>query len=331
VVTALRQQRLEGFTARRVQELFGVRRPTLNRWMRYFREIFPHSPTWQRLRGLVSSSVSDGNLLCSRSGLSQGARLGRAGAGALARLFEPKPPNPQSKGRATAGSSPQNMCVEGRGRVEYIEAPRGPGTVSRVEAARGPSEGAEEMDDQGVAQWERWGSFAIRSSEAAREPSEGGELSQALSELAQKRYRHPVDRSAGEVRVLDAREVVHRARNAPDPVRALGRRVRRDVVPAENSAPNCSPRSRRSTKRTPLDRQAHLRQPGGVRPDQARTRPLPVYQTVRKAMRARGWLRKRRPLREPTQVKCSPPSASPARGPKLRGFPLSRPLAWRFS
>jgi hypothetical protein len=54
VVTALRQQRLEGFTAQRVQDLFGIRRPTLNRWMRYFREIFPRSGSWQRVRGRVS-------------------------------------------------------------------------------------------------------------------------------------------------------------------------------------------------------------------------------------------------------------------------------------
>jgi hypothetical protein len=59
VVTALRQQRLEGFTAQRVEELFGVRRPTLSRWMRYFREIFPRSRSWQRVRGRVSPAIFD--------------------------------------------------------------------------------------------------------------------------------------------------------------------------------------------------------------------------------------------------------------------------------
>ena len=63
VVTALRQQRLTGFTAEKVKELFGIRRPTLARWMRYFREIFPHSAHWQKLRGLVSPSVGDGEEL----------------------------------------------------------------------------------------------------------------------------------------------------------------------------------------------------------------------------------------------------------------------------
>jgi hypothetical protein len=50
VVTALRQQRTEGFTVRKITERFDVTRSTLRRWLAYFREVFPHSPTWQRLR-----------------------------------------------------------------------------------------------------------------------------------------------------------------------------------------------------------------------------------------------------------------------------------------
>lgn len=50
VVTALRQQRSAGFTARRICALFGVTRPTLARWLVYFRHGFPQSRTWQQLR-----------------------------------------------------------------------------------------------------------------------------------------------------------------------------------------------------------------------------------------------------------------------------------------
>lgn len=62
VVVTLRQRRLEGFSARRVRERFGVTRSTLARWMAYFREEFPSSPWWQRLRGRVSGSVWDAAL-----------------------------------------------------------------------------------------------------------------------------------------------------------------------------------------------------------------------------------------------------------------------------
>ena len=50
VVTALRQQRTEGFTVQRICSQFGVTRATLARWLAYFRDVFPHSQTWQRLR-----------------------------------------------------------------------------------------------------------------------------------------------------------------------------------------------------------------------------------------------------------------------------------------
>ena len=50
VVTALRQQRTQGFTVRKITEWFDVTRSTLRRWLAYFRDVFPHSATWQRLR-----------------------------------------------------------------------------------------------------------------------------------------------------------------------------------------------------------------------------------------------------------------------------------------
>jgi hypothetical protein len=51
VVTALREGRVTGLTAQRIQTLFGVTRLTLARWLAYFRDCFPQTPTWQRLRG----------------------------------------------------------------------------------------------------------------------------------------------------------------------------------------------------------------------------------------------------------------------------------------
>lgn len=62
VVVTLRQQRLDGFSARRVREQFGITRSTLARWMAYFREVFPSSPWWQRLRGRASASVRNAAL-----------------------------------------------------------------------------------------------------------------------------------------------------------------------------------------------------------------------------------------------------------------------------
>lgn len=62
VVMALRQRRPDGASARELKERFGISRKTLLRWMAYFRDVFPLSAQWQRLRGRVSSMVRDSEL-----------------------------------------------------------------------------------------------------------------------------------------------------------------------------------------------------------------------------------------------------------------------------
>ena len=62
VVMTLRQRRADGFSANKIERLFGVTRKTLIRWAAYFRDEFPFSAQWQRLRGRVSSSVRDSKL-----------------------------------------------------------------------------------------------------------------------------------------------------------------------------------------------------------------------------------------------------------------------------
>jgi hypothetical protein len=62
VVMTLRQGRPDGVSANKLKKLFGVTRKTLNRWTSYFREVFPSSARWQRLRGKVSSRVRDSEL-----------------------------------------------------------------------------------------------------------------------------------------------------------------------------------------------------------------------------------------------------------------------------
>jgi len=62
VAMTLRQNRLDGMSANKLSRLLGVTRKTLIRWASYFREIFPSSAKWQRLRGRVSPSVRDSEL-----------------------------------------------------------------------------------------------------------------------------------------------------------------------------------------------------------------------------------------------------------------------------
>jgi hypothetical protein len=62
VAMTLRQGRPGGVSANKLKKLFGVTRLTIKRWVAYFRDVFPFSAQWQRLRGRVSSSVRDSDL-----------------------------------------------------------------------------------------------------------------------------------------------------------------------------------------------------------------------------------------------------------------------------
>lgn len=62
IVTALRQGRVQGYTVERLKTLFGVTRPTLIRWLHYFREIFPGSRSWRHLSGRMMPPVDKNDL-----------------------------------------------------------------------------------------------------------------------------------------------------------------------------------------------------------------------------------------------------------------------------
>jgi len=64
VATTLLQQRTSGWNVDRLMGTLGIgaSRTTLVRWLRYFRESFPSSAWWQRLRGRVVAEVGDAGL-----------------------------------------------------------------------------------------------------------------------------------------------------------------------------------------------------------------------------------------------------------------------------
>lgn len=57
VVMALRQKP-NGWSTAKLVKMFGITRNTIKRWIVWFKEVFPVSDQWRRLRGLVCSSVS---------------------------------------------------------------------------------------------------------------------------------------------------------------------------------------------------------------------------------------------------------------------------------
>jgi hypothetical protein len=58
VLVVLRQGRDRGYAVEKLTRLSGVTRPTLRRWMHYFREIFPETSIWKLLSGKLLPPVS---------------------------------------------------------------------------------------------------------------------------------------------------------------------------------------------------------------------------------------------------------------------------------
>lgn len=62
IVLTLRQNYPHKHSKAQLMRMFGVSRKTLNRWQGFFRDIFPFSAQWQRLRGMISSTVKNNDL-----------------------------------------------------------------------------------------------------------------------------------------------------------------------------------------------------------------------------------------------------------------------------
>lgn len=62
LITTLRQRNPRSYSINMLARTYVVSRSTVIRWMHYFRETFPQSRGWQRLRGLVSAQISNNDL-----------------------------------------------------------------------------------------------------------------------------------------------------------------------------------------------------------------------------------------------------------------------------
>ncbi len=62
VVMALRQNRPDGYAAKKLIQMCGCDKKTLYRWIEYFQETFPSSSQWKKLRGRISASIDNNSL-----------------------------------------------------------------------------------------------------------------------------------------------------------------------------------------------------------------------------------------------------------------------------
>jgi len=57
-----RERRVEGFTARKLREMYGICRDTLLRWRAFFHTELPASRWWRSVRGRLGAEVRDADL-----------------------------------------------------------------------------------------------------------------------------------------------------------------------------------------------------------------------------------------------------------------------------
>ncbi|MCD6388090.1 MAG: hypothetical protein J7L69_01675 [Desulfobulbaceae bacterium] len=59
IVTTLNQKSPQEYSKNMLARMLGADRKTINRWLKYFRDIFPDSRTWKTIRGFVSPAVAN--------------------------------------------------------------------------------------------------------------------------------------------------------------------------------------------------------------------------------------------------------------------------------
>ncbi len=62
VVMALIQNRPKDESIKQLQDLFNISHHTIRRWIGYFKDQFPYTDQWKRLRGKVISKIKDSQL-----------------------------------------------------------------------------------------------------------------------------------------------------------------------------------------------------------------------------------------------------------------------------
>ena len=62
VAVVLKQNRTQGYSAGKIIKMVGISRHTLKRWIHYFKEVFPQSDRWKRIRGRMGVEIDIGQI-----------------------------------------------------------------------------------------------------------------------------------------------------------------------------------------------------------------------------------------------------------------------------
>jgi len=155
------------------------------------------------------------------------------------------------------------------------------------------------MSDSKMPMWQRWAQFRFSVlGELLSSPPRKGQLQEALQRLAERTYQHPIcdNRQMG-IGKSTIEKWYYKAKDAPDPISALGRKIRSDagirwsmsdsllaVLKAQYEA------HRRWNVQLHYDNLVVL-----AEEEKPHLKPIPSYKTVLRCMRDNGWKKTREP------------------------------------
>jgi len=154
------------------------------------------------------------------------------------------------------------------------------------------------MSEPQMPMWQRWAHF--RFSVIGRLlscPPQKGQLQSAIDQLAQKNYQHPIDASR---RIQFGSSTIERwyykAREAEDPIAALGRKIRSDagIRWSISDALLTALKTQYEAHRR-WNVQLHYDNLVAMAQERPQLKPVPSYKTVLRCMRDKGWLRTHEP------------------------------------
>lgn len=59
IVTTLNQSKPQEYSKNMLSKMLGANRKTINRWLEYFRKIFPESQAWRTVRGFINPAITN--------------------------------------------------------------------------------------------------------------------------------------------------------------------------------------------------------------------------------------------------------------------------------
>ena len=154
------------------------------------------------------------------------------------------------------------------------------------------------MSDPKVPMWQLWARFRFAViGELLSCPPPKGQLQKALDRLARQHYQHPIDPGR---RICFGRSTIERwyykARATPDPIAALGRRIRRDAgIRWSMTETLLAALKAQYEAHRRWNVQLHYDNLKAMARQQPQLGPIPSYKTVLRCMRDNGWIRRHEP------------------------------------